>query len=260
MLRDREKLPAWLANLVSAEIAMAGIPSAASAPAVWPETGGRGFLLSEPGRRPVGNAETLRFMAPRVSVGDQSRYLRYTDPAGDYVDPWTGSTRGPAPTTLPVTDTAVSHRPLSERPPAQPWTWPASEIRPVDVSSIERVIAGRQLAGVQVDETGGRFVLDHGHGAEPAVYIDCVRPQLWLSSSGERVAEVDRELLIAAETVGDVRADGALEIMLSTGLSLRCAAEQHFEAWQLVSQDAGLWISLPGGEIAEFSFRADSGT
>jgi hypothetical protein len=226
---------------------------------VWPETGGRGFLLSERGRRPVGNAETMRFMAPRVSVGDQSRYLRYTDPAGDYVDPATGGTRGLTATRPPVTNDAVTPRPLSERSPAQPWIWPASDICPVDVSEVERAIAGRRVAAVHVDESGGRLGLDQGHGAEPVVYVDCVRPELWLLSSGERVDEVDLDLLVGAETVGHVRSDGALEILLSTGLSLTCAAEQHFEAWQLVSQNAGLWISLPGGELAEFSFRADLG-
>jgi Family of unknown function (DUF6188) len=238
---------------MSAEIAAIGLPEPVSTPMIWPETGGRGFLVSEPGRRPLGNAETLRFMAPRIYAGDQTRYLRYTDPSGDYVEPSTGGTRGTAPPVQQDTSDEIAPEP-SVRTPKHPWSWPADAINAVDVNELEGVVLGRRVADIKVDPSGARLVLERGSGTEPAVYLDLVEPRLSLSSSGEPVVEVERDHIVGAEAIAHVGRTGDLAIVLATGLTLKCAAEQDFEAWQLVSQDVGLWISLPGGELAEFSF------
>ena len=51
--------------LVERCIATYGLPAPASAPALWPETGGRGVLLAAADGEPVSNAETVRLMAPQ---------------------------------------------------------------------------------------------------------------------------------------------------------------------------------------------------
>jgi hypothetical protein len=240
---------------VENEIAAYALPAAAETPAVWPEVGGRGLMLAEPGRRTMGNANTLRFMAPHFPPDRSGRYMRYTDETGDYVDPRTGLTRSKQ-----STEDADGDTPLSEERRAQavtPWSWPADEIQPVDTDQAARVALGRPVVDLLVDVVGARLVLDRGDGPEPGIYADLGRPEYREAEHWRLLTQSDSDAVVGASVVALVIAAGVVEITLSNGGTLRCGVDPRFEAWQLVAQGVGLWVCIPGGAVAAFLFARE---
>jgi hypothetical protein len=56
-------------------------------------------------------------------------------------------------------------------------------------------------------------------------------------------------------SVSDVSVTGGtLQLTISDGGTISSSADPNYESWQLVAADAGLWVCLPGGQIAAFRF------
>jgi hypothetical protein len=221
-------------------------------PAVWTEAGGRGLILAESGRRPMGNASTLRFMAPHLSPGRSDGYMRYTDEAGAYIDPRTGHTRSTQAIGGDDGDVPLSEE--RQAAAATPWSWPAEEIRPVDTDQAARVALGRPVVDLLVDAAGARIVLDWSDGPEPGIYFDLGRPEYREGEPWRLLTQPDSDAIVGALVVALVISAGVLEITLSNGGTLRCGIDGRFEAWQLVARGIGLWMCIPGGAVAAFPF------
>lgn len=242
--------PAWLQSLVEREIAAYGLPAPSVTPDIWPESRGRGVLLSEPDKRPMSNASTIRFMRPGCLAYPEG-YMRYTDEAGDYVNPRTGETGS-------LTSAEDDEGPLltarQQRPQAARWWWPGDAIPNEGDDDLLQHVVGKTVVDVQSDGVRVRLVLDRGDRPEPRLYAD-----LWrlAQTAGDRPAlepwAADRAIVGTSIAAAATEAD-TLGLRLSDGTELTCAAERCFEAWQIVVEGRGLLICLPGGGIATFHF------
>ncbi len=110
------------------------------------------------------------------------------------------------------------------------------------------------IGGVQNDEAGVRLVLDRGDRPEPRLYVDLWRPEHRVRQ-GDRRDPSPLDLALVGISISDaaVKTD-ALELLLSDGTRLRCAAQEDFEAWRVVAEGVGLFACLPGGDMATFLF------
>jgi Family of unknown function (DUF6188) len=199
----------------------------------------------------MNNACTIRFMRPGFSAYPGG-YMLYTDEAGDYVNPRTGDTRSQTSSLDPTED----RQPMQTREAVAParWNWPADAMRE-DVSGGEfEFLADHAIAGVQNDAAGVRLVLDRGDRPEPRLYVDLWRPEHRVIQ-GDRRDPAPLDLALVGTSISDavVQAD-ALELLLSDGTRLRCAAQEDFEAWQVVAEGVGLFACLPGGDMVTFLF------
>jgi hypothetical protein len=242
------ELQAELAGFVDAEIAAYGLPAPAARPELRLEAAGRGVMLSPPDQDEVGNAATIRFMAPGLSGQRSSGYLLITDAMGGYVSQDMGTSRFG----IPVEGDAV---PVCERPPADPRRWLAVRKPGAEPSldSAACVFVGRRVVEVFTDHLGWRLVLEKGERPEPRVYIDVFDPLYFTwHGGGQPTKPVER---VAGSSIEELSTDaGILKIAFSGGCSIAAHPDETYESWQLVAADIGLWVCLPGGALAAFSF------
>lgn len=248
----------WLARLAAEQAGGCGLAAPPPEARLVPERGGRGVLVARPEARPLGNGESVRFMAPGLSPQLRGGYTLITDAAGGYVVPWTGESRFSS-----GNDAAEEPPDEATDVPEQPteWSWPDDARRPVSLDGADAVFRGRQIRELYVDDLGWRLILDRLDWTdewvdvleEPRAYIDVYEMRL-LSAGVDREPDSGRVAGTSIERVA--AAAGRLRLSLSNGDLLEGLPDENLESWQLCAAGAGLWVCLPGGQLGMFELGA----
>jgi hypothetical protein len=177
-----------------------------------------------------------------------------TDAAGGYVDPRTGASRfgvlndeDQGSDVVPTyTEEAAKDRPR--------WDWPTDARRDVRIAEAREPFVGRSIVGVYSDHLGWRLVIDRGDRPEPGVYVDLHDPER-RDRHGSIIDTHTPEAEIPGMAIAKMELEtGVIELILSDRSTLRSSADENYESWQLVAGDRGLWVCLPGGDLAAFPF------
>jgi hypothetical protein len=249
MARD----PDWLERLVERCIASYGLTPPVSAPAVWPEVGGRGVLLADADSECVSNAETLRFMAPGLSPTRPRGYLVYTDAVGGYINPDTGTSRFGKLRDADVNSLEVPTSQPESAPDLPDWSWPADMRQEPELSDAREHFLGRRVLWLFTDQLGSRLVLAGGDWLHPEVYIDLY--DLTVTTSDREAIDLRARDITGQEITGLEIDTGVLEVTLANGITISSSADRNYESWQLLASGQGFWVCLPGGALAAFPFR-----
>lgn len=205
----------WLERLVERCIASYGLPTPVSTPAVWPEVGGRGVLLADPDSECVSNVETVRFMAPGLSPARPRGYLLYTDAAGGYINPDTGTSRFGKLRDADESSLVVPTSGSASATDLPDWSWPADMRHEPELSDAREHFLGRRVLWLFTDQLGWRLLLAGSDWLHPEVYIDLY--DLTVTTSGQEAVDLRAGDISGQEIRGLEIDTGVLEVTLANG-------------------------------------------
>jgi hypothetical protein len=247
--------PEWLRRLVAEQAHGYGFPPPPAYARFEPDVGGYGVLVAQPDLSPLGNAETVRFMAPGLSAGPLGGYMRYTDAAGGYIDPETGASRFAEGDGEDLEEPDEAADPAED---AKEWSWPDDARGPVSLDGVNPAFAGRRIRELFIDHLGWRLILERRDWSEPWVEV-LEEPTAYIDVFDMRLASAGVERALDPERVAGARieavavAGGRLVLTLSSGDALESPPDTDYESWQLCAAGRALWVCLPGGRVGMFA-------
>lgn len=118
-------------------------------------------------------------------------------------------------------------------------------LRDISVGSVER-----EEFRILIGFGESRALTIEGAATLGAIEAAGPRADMW---DDEQVGDDALALLVGEQVLSAVVfKSGALRVVLSSGTCLRVPADDHYEAWQLSDAAGSMFVSLPGGGVAEF--------